>query len=111
MAKIVREMLKNAIDSFIYNDPKLAQRVIQTDKVLDNFNKENHKILIDIMKEDSSNIDAAVALLVICRQIERIGDHAANIAEDVFFIVEAQMIKHKYEKFLFPEETEDEEEV
>jgi phosphate transport system protein len=111
MSKIVRAMLRNAIDGFIYHDPKLAQKVIQTDKVLDNFNKENHKILTDIMKEDPANIDSAVALLVICRQLERIGDHAANIAEDVFFIVEAQIIKHKYEKLLFADEIEDEEEI
>ncbi|HVO76148.1 MAG TPA: phosphate signaling complex protein PhoU [Ignavibacteriaceae bacterium] len=110
MAKIVKEMIRNAIDSFIYNDAKLAQKVIETDKALDNFNKENHRILIDIMKEDPANIDSAVALLVICRQLERIGDHASNIAEDVFFIVEAQMIKHKYEKLLFADETEDEDE-
>jgi phosphate transport system protein len=111
MSKIAREMMKYAIDSFINSDPKLAQKVIQTDKVLDSHNKENHRILIDIMKENPAYIDSAIPLLVICRQLERIGDHATNIAEDVFFIVEAQMIKHKYEKFIFPEETDDEEEI
>ncbi|HVO74931.1 MAG TPA: phosphate signaling complex protein PhoU [Ignavibacteriaceae bacterium] len=110
MIKIVKEMLKNAIDSFINGDAKLAQKVIETDKILDAYNKENHQILINIMKENPNNIEPAVALLVICRQLERVGDHATNIAEDVFFIVEAQMIKHKYEKFLF-NETDDEEEI
>jgi len=111
MAKIAKEMIRNAIDSFINNDPKLAQKVIQTDKVLDNYNKENHRLLIEVMKGNPAYIESAVALLVICRQLERLGDHAANIAEDVFFIVEAQMIKHQYEKFLFPEETDEEDEI
>ncbi|MGE5847862.1 MAG: phosphate signaling complex PhoU family protein, partial [Ignavibacteria bacterium] len=111
MTKIVKEMIRNAIDSFINGDPKLAQKVIETDKILDGYNRENHQILINIMKENTKNIEPAVALLVICRQLERLGDHATNIAEDVFFIVEAQMIKHKYEKFLFSEESDDEDEL
>jgi phosphate transport system protein len=111
MAKIVKEMIKNAIDSFINGDPKLAQKVIETDKILDGYNRENHQILINIMKENAKYIEPAVALLVICRQLERVGDHCTNIAEDVFFIVEAQMIKHKYEKFLFTEETDDDDEI
>ena len=110
MSKVVKEMLRNSIDSFIQNDPKLAQKVIQTDQIIDNYNIENHNILIDAMKEDPDNIEAAVALIVISRQLERLGDHATNIAEDVFFIVEAQMIKHKYEKYIFSEEDNDDDE-
>ncbi|MHB8580137.1 MAG: phosphate signaling complex protein PhoU [Ignavibacteriaceae bacterium] len=112
MATLVKEMIRNAIDSFIQNDPKLAQKVIQTDPIIDSYNIDNHQILIDLMKEDPVNIEPAVALLVISRQIERLGDHATNIAEDVFFIVEAQMIKHKYEKYIMednPDEDDDEE--
>ena len=110
MAKLVKEMIRNAIDSFIQNDPKLAQKVIQTDPIIDSYNIENHQILIELMKEDPGNIEPAVALLVISRQLERLGDHATNVAEDVFFIVEAQMIKHKYEKFIMednPDEDDD----
>lgn len=110
MASLVKIMIRNAIDSFIENNAKLAQKVIETDSILDNYNSENHKLIIDIMKENPDNIESAVALLVICRQMERLGDHATNIAEDVFFIVEAQMIKHKYEKYLFSDEMEDEDE-
>jgi phosphate transport system protein len=109
MVKMVKEMIRNSIDAFINNDPKLAAKVIETDKIVDGYNRENHQILKDIMKEDPNNIDDAVVLLVISRQIERLGDHATNISEDVYFIVEAQMIKHKYEKYLFHEEEEDEE--
>lgn len=108
MVKMVKEMIRNSIDAFINNDPKLAAKVIETDKIVDEYNRENHQILKDIMKEDPKNIDDAVVLLVISRQIERLGDHATNISEDVYFIVEAQMIKHKYEKYLFHEDEEDE---
>lgn len=110
MFKVAKEMIRNSIDSFVNNDPKLAQKVIETDKIMDNYNIENHQILISIMKEDSDNIESAVAVLVISRMLERMGDHATNIAEDVFFIVEAQLIKHKYEKFLFSEDTDEDEE-
>jgi phosphate transport system protein len=109
MANLVKEMIRNSIDSFINNDRKLAQKVIETDKILDQYNIDNHQILIKIMKENKDDIEAAVALLVICRQLERLGDHATNIAEDVYFIVEAQMIKHKYVKYIFSELEEDEE--
>lgn len=108
MAEITREMIKNAIDSFIESNASMAKRVIEKDEILDKINIENHKIMIDIMKENQENIEEAVAYLVMCRQLERLGDHATNIAEDVFFIVEAQTIKHNYEKYLFQDGIDDE---
>jgi phosphate transport system protein len=112
MSLTVKEMIKNAFDSFIENDPKLAQKVIITDDKLDELNRENHRILIGIMEEKPENVRPGVSLISISREMERLGDHATNIAEDVFFIVEAQMIKHKYERFLLreAEDEEDEEE-
>jgi phosphate transport system protein len=109
MAEISREMIRNSIDSYVQDDAQLAKKVIETDKVLDNLNKENHDMLIEIMKKNSDDIQAAVALLVISRQLERLGDHATNIAEDVYFIVEARMVKHKYEKYLFSDDSDDDE--
>lgn len=109
MAELVREMIRNSIDSFIQEDAKLAKKVIETDETLDEYNRENHKILIDMMKENPENIQSGVALLDISKQIERLGDHATNIAEDVYFIVEARMVKHKYEKLFFSEDTEEDE--
>ncbi len=105
MAEIVREMLRLAIDSFINIDARLAQVVIQKDRELDRLNKENHRIMIEIMKERTEYIEPAVALLVISRQLERIGDHATNIAEDIYFIKEAQVIKHSYDS-VFNDEDE-----
>jgi phosphate transport system protein len=108
MFSLTKEMLKNAIDAYINGNAELAKKVIISDDQVDKLNAENHSILKAIMKESPDNIEAAVALLVISRELERVADHSTNIAEDVFFIVEAQIIKHKYEKYIFgEEETED----
>lgn len=104
MFNLTKRMLKNSIDAFIGANPELAKEVIQTDDVVDRLNAENHQILKSMMKQSPDNIEGAVALLVISRELERLADHSTNIAEDVFFIVEAQMIKHKYEKYIFGED-------
>lgn len=109
MFNLTRRMLKNAIDAFIGGNPELAKEVILTDDVVDKLNAENHLILKSIMKQNPNSIESAVALLVISRELERLADHSTNIAEDVFFIVEAQMIKHKYEKFIFGDDDSDNE--
>src|SRR4030065_232359 len=109
MFKVTKQMLKDAIDSYIGGNETVAKSVIETDDRLDKLNVDNHKILIEIMKQSSDNIEPAVALLVMSRQLERLGDHCTNIAEDVFFIVEAHLVKHKYEKYLFGDEKEEEE--
>lgn len=109
MFKVVKQMLKDSIDSYIAGNEAVARTVIEADDHLDQMNFDNHKILIDIMKQDPNNIEPAIALLVMSRQLERLGDHCTNIAEDVFFIVEAHLVKHKYEKYLFGDEKEDDE--
>ena len=111
MAKVTKEMVKDSIDAFIENDAKLAQKVLKTDDILDELNRENHKILIELMKADPAVIEEAVTLLVTSRQMERMGDHATNIAEDVYFIVEAQLIKHKYEKIMLDDDNDDDAET
>lgn len=108
MAELSRFMIKYSIDAFVDGSAELARKVIESDEKMDNLYADNRKILIDIMKEDKENIEPAVALLGISRQMERLGDLTTNIAEDVYFIVEAQVIKHKYEKYLFSDDDEGE---
>ncbi len=110
MTLIAKQMIKDAIDSYNNNDAELAKKVIESDTKLDSLFLENRKILIEIMKKEPNNIDDALSILEISRHLERAGDHSTNIAEDVYFIVEAQLIKHKYEKYIFSEIEEDEEE-
>jgi len=107
MFKVAKQMLKDAIDSYVEGNEALAKAVIEADNTLDQLNYDNHKILIEIMKQNPDNIEPAVALLVMSRQVERLGDHCTNIAEDVFFIIEAHIVKHKYEKYLFADDKED----
>ena len=110
MILIVKEMLRNSIDAYISGDPKLGEKVLVSEKTLDELNKDNHQILVDIMKQSPDNIETGVVYLVISRQIERAGDHATNIAEGVIFIHEATNIRHNYEKLFFNDEKELEEE-
>jgi phosphate transport system protein len=104
MILVAREMFKNSIDAYISGDSKLAEKVLLSDKTLDALNKENHSILIELMKQTSDNIESGIVFLVLSRQIERSGDHATNIAEDVIFIHEATIIRHNYEKLFFDED-------
>jgi phosphate transport system protein len=111
MSNKVKDMVRKSIDSYIDNDSKLAENVIRTDNIIDDLNIENHRVLIEIMKEDPNNIEEAVAQLVISRHLERAGDHATNIAEDIIFIVEANLIKHKYEKYIFSDEEDEDDDI
>lgn len=104
---VVKKMLKDAIDSYIGGNEVLARSVIDSDNHLDKLNAENHNIFVNIMKQNPDNIEPAIVLLVMSRQVERLGDHCTNIAEDVFFIVEANLVKHKYEKYLFADDKDD----
>ena len=104
---LTKKMLKDSIDAYIAGDEKLAKSVIESDDKLDQLNFDNHKILIEVMKQNTDNIEPGIALLVMSRQLERLGDHCTNIAEDVFFIVEARLVKHKYQKFLFADDKDD----
>lgn len=95
MGKSAREMVKNAIDSFIHLDTDLAQKVLESDEIVDNLNKMAFKTLIAKMQSDSSVIEACSHLIVLTRQVERLADHATNIAEDLIFYVNAEIITHK----------------
>jgi len=109
MAAVVRLMIKNSIDAYITNSSELAKDVIAADDKLDDLDRENRDILIQIMKQDCENVEPGVTMLSISRMMERLGDLTTNIAEDVYFISEAQIIKHKYEKYLFLSDDDDDE--
>ncbi|MCF8241276.1 MAG: phosphate signaling complex protein PhoU [Melioribacteraceae bacterium] len=101
IAFLTREMIKNAIDAFIGGDSDLARRVLASDDKLDNMVHETSQTLIEIMKEDQNNIEPALKFYSIFQELERLGDHATNISEEVYFIVKARSIKHRDEDDLF----------
>lgn len=105
MGKTAREMVRDAITSFVNRDTQLAAEVISKDDIVDKFNKTIFKSLVEKMQSDSQYIKACSHLIVLGRQFERLADHATNIAEDVVFLVEAEIISHrkKLKDFQLPE--------
>ncbi len=94
MASIAQAMLRDALDAFVRRDLALAQRVLNEDDRLDALKTQIFRELLTYMLQDPSTIEPALDLILISRHLERIGDHATNIAEDVIFIVSARDVRH-----------------
>ena len=99
LTTVAQNMVKTAVDSFIKGDVELAKKVILSDSEADKLRNVITKELIeDYMAKDASTAPRAVQLLLIARFLERICDHATNIAEDVIYMVQAEVVKHHPEK-------------
>ncbi|MBF0517564.1 MAG: phosphate transport system regulatory protein PhoU, partial [Nitrospirae bacterium] len=94
MRDIALSMLTDSVASFLNADKKLALDVITRDQLLDELNERLLNELVDLMTKDTALIIPASKLSSISRYIERIGDHATNIAEMVIYMVEGQIVKH-----------------
>jgi phosphate transport system protein len=94
MAEAAREMMKSAIDSFVNNDPSLATKVLESDDYVDQLDRETFELMTKTMIESPALVGPACHILILSRHIERLADHATNIAEDVIFLVNARIIKH-----------------
>jgi phosphate transport system protein len=95
MAEIVQSMVKDALKAFVSRDSKLARKVCERDDVVDGLNNQVFRELLTYMISDPKTITRAVHLIIISRCLERIADHATNIGEDVIFMVDALVIKHR----------------
>ncbi len=94
MAEITKKMLKDVLDAFVNSDPVLARAVCERDERVDALNNQIFRELLTYMMSDPKSIPRAVHLLIVSRYLERIADHATNIAEGVIFMVKALVIKH-----------------
>jgi phosphate transport system protein len=94
MATIAQTMLRDALDAFVRRDIDLAQHVLNEDDELDLLKTQIFRELLTYMLQDPSTIEPALDLILVSRHLERIGDHATNIAEDVIFIVSAKDVRH-----------------
>jgi phosphate transport system protein len=94
MAKLVVEMLKQSLDCFVNHEPEAARALIPRDKEVDRLNKEIHRGLAHIMVADPASIPRCLNLMVVSKSLERIADHAKNVAEEVVYLCEAQDIRH-----------------
>jgi phosphate transport system protein len=94
MSQIALEMLDHAINAFVNRGPKEAREVIKRDKEVDALNKQLHRELASYMIERPSTITRALNLMVVSKALERIADHATNVAEEVVYLYEGRDIRH-----------------
>jgi phosphate transport system protein len=100
MGAAVQTMTRDALDAFLRQDENTANSVLLQDDAVDAFKRSIFDQLIDHMKQDPSTVDCAMNLILISRNLERIGDHATNIAEDVIFVSSGIDIRHGHHKTL-----------
>jgi phosphate transport system protein len=94
MADIAQRMLRHALDSYVRRDTTLAEAVLQEDDALDALKTQVFRELLTYMLQNTATIEPSLDLILISRHLERIGDHATNIAEDVIFMVSARDVRH-----------------
>jgi phosphate transport system protein len=94
MAALALDMLKTALDAFVNKDSVTARAIIPRDKEVDALNKQIHEALAQHMVENPDTIARCLHLMVVSKSLERIADHATNVAEDVVYLCEAQDIRH-----------------
>lgn len=95
MSRLSLDMLHRSIDSYVHLDVRLARDVCNSDDRVDELNREIINELTELMKRRSDLIEPAMHLFSASRQIERVADHATNIAEDVVYLVEGEIIRHR----------------
>ncbi|MFA5157360.1 MAG: phosphate signaling complex protein PhoU [Candidatus Omnitrophota bacterium] len=99
LSAIAQRMVAEAIDAFVNKDAELAKNVVLSDSEADKLKDSVQDELInDYLAKDAKTADRAVPLLLICRYLERICDHATNIAEDVIYMVQAKVVRHHPEQ-------------
>jgi phosphate transport system protein len=94
LSALVLALLKGSLDAFVRRDSNAARAVIPRDKEVDSLHKEFQEQIIEYMKQNAENIGRCLHLLVATKSLERIADHAKNIAEEVVYLCEAQDIRH-----------------
>ena len=94
MGELAQKMLRDALDAFVRRDIVLAEAVLAADDTLDGLKTQIFRELLTYMLQAPETIEPALDLILISRHLERIGDHATNVAEDVIFILSAKDVRH-----------------
>jgi phosphate transport system protein len=94
MTVATTSMVRMALDAFVHVDPIAAREVVRLDDVVDEDNDQIIEWLTAEMKKDASLVDAGISMFSAVRHLERIADHATNIAEDVIYLVEGAIVRH-----------------
>lgn len=95
MGDIAQTMLRESLDAFVRRDIALAEAVLAQDDLVDALKTQIFRELLTYMLQDATTIEPALDLILISRHLERIGDHATNVAEDVIFILSARDVRHQ----------------
>jgi phosphate transport system protein len=98
MAHAAGDMVRRSLDAFVREDPSLAKQVVVADKEVDRLNKQLFRDLLTFMIDSPSTIGVSTHLLFVARHLERIADHATNIAEQVIFMVMGDDVRHEKAK-------------
>ncbi len=98
LSAIAQHMVNRALDAFVKQDAILAKKVLEQDDEADNLKDKIQDDLVPMMEKDKEAVFRAVRLILIARQLERIADHATNIAEEVVFMVQGKDIRHQYSR-------------
>ena len=98
MAEIAERMTRESLDAFVRKDARLARAILARDDEVDQLKDQVFRVLLTYMMADPGTIERALALILVSRHLERIADHATNIAEDVIFVVEAKDVRHHHEE-------------
>jgi phosphate transport system protein len=94
MAEKTEAMVKKSLDALVNLDVDLAFKVCLLDDEVDQFNGEAHRMVKDVIKDNPEYVEYFINLLLISRHLERIADHATNIAEEVIYLIEGEIVRH-----------------
>lgn len=95
MADKVKEMVNRSLESLVELNSVLATEVLEMDKAVDSIHKKNYTLIENRMREDIKHLEAYVHFLSVSKNLERIADHATNIAEDVIYLAKGDIIRHQ----------------
>jgi phosphate transport system protein len=99
MAEKAQEMLRVSLNAFVNMDVDLARTVLKMDDIVDEMNRKMFAIVYEKIKEMPENAEALIHSLSATRHLERVGDHATNIAEDVIYLVVGEIVRHQPEDY------------
>lgn len=97
MGEVAEGMLRDSLEALVKKDCSLAARVLEEEKKVDAYRDHIFRVLLTYMMADPGTIPRALALILISRNLERVGDHATNIAEEVIYLVEGREVRHRHE--------------
>jgi phosphate transport system protein len=97
MGEIAEQMVRSSIEALVARDCSLADRVLNDEQTVDAFRDQIFRVLLTYMMADPGTIERALGLILISRNLERVGDHATNIAEEVIYLVEGREVRHRRE--------------